>query len=428
LPDLEALINKVLSHLQPAILEVQDREDFWHQLSILPYKTVDNRIDGVVLVLQDIDAIKRSNEQLRSASDFFDGVINTVRQPLMVLDSDLRVMKVNQFFLETFHVTREQTADKFLYRLGNEQWNIPRLRALLEEVLPKDQAVVNYDVEHDFENIGRRKMVLNARRLFQTNERQPMILLAIEDVTDRKLAEAALIKSEKLAVSGRLAGSLAHEINNPLQAVMNLMTLLGQSQELGKDDREYATLAARELSRVVRLIRQSLGFYRESGSASTKVNLEEVLESMLSLYSKQVEGKHVTVTKQYRLTGTIQSYPAEIRQVFSTLLVNAMDAIPHSGVITLRARNSLDWRNLAVHGARMTLVDNGTGIPAHLIARLFEPFFTTKGEQGTGLGLWTAHGIVDRLGGSIRVRTRVAPKNSGTCFSVFFPDRARDAA
>lgn len=96
--------------------------------------------------------------------------------------------------------------------------------------------------------------------------------------------------------------------------------------------------------------------------------------------------------------------------------------------ISLRAANSSDWRNPAVHGVRITLIDDGAGIPAHLTARIFEPFFITKGEQGTGLGLWTTHGIVDRLGGSIRVLSRVDPKRSGTCFSVFFPNQAPDAA
>lgn len=288
--------------------------------------------------------------------------------------------------------------------------------------------MVNFEVEQEFEKIGRRKMVLNARRLFQASNREPMILLAIEDVTERKRAEAALIKSEKLAASGRLAGSLAHEINNPLQAVMNLMVLLGQSLKLDKQDREYATLAAMELNRVVHMVRQSLGFYRETASGRTQVNVEDVLESMLHLYNKQIEAKQITVTRDYRLAGTIQSYPGEIRQVFSTLLVNAMEAIPCGGRISLRAANSSDWRNPAVHGVRITLIDNGAGIPADLTARIFEPFFTTKGEQGTGLGLWTAHGIVDRLGGSIRVRSRVNEKTTGTCFSVFLPDQASKAA
>lgn len=204
---------------------------------------------------------------------------------------------------------------------------------------------------------------------------------------------------------------------------MNLMSLLGESDKLDKDDRQYATLAAKELGRVVHLIRQSLSFYREAASTTTEVNLEEVLESILELYAKQIESKQITVTKQYFLNGAIHGFPAEIRQVFSTLLVNAMEAVPHGGRIMVRASSSVDWRNLAVQGGRIMVADNGNGIPSHLVGRVFEPFFTTKGEQGTGLGLWVTHGIVSRMGGSIRVRSCIE-QNKSTCFSVFFPNQA----
>jgi two-component system, chemotaxis family, CheB/CheR fusion protein len=423
-PDLETMITRVLDSLQPFQRDVQDLEGHWHSLHILPYKTLDNKIDGVVMVLQDIDAIKSANEQLRKSSEFFRGIINTVREPLLVLDSTFRVIAANESFLQTFGVSPEQTVNKFLYRIGNEQWNITKLRVLLEQVLPKQQAVTNFEIRHKFENIGHRTMLLNAQMLSHANSREPMILLAIEDITERKLAEAALIKSEKLAAAGRLAATLAHEINNPLQAVSNLMNLLEGSEKLDEEDRQHATLAKRELGRVVHLVRQSLGFYRESSSA-TAVNLEEVLESVLSLYARQIEAKHITVSKQYRVDGTIQSYPGEIRQVFSTLLVNAMEATPKDGRFVLRASTSCDWRNPAIRGMRITLADTGGGISADNAIRIFEPFFTTKGERGTGLGLWVSHGVVHRLGGSIRVRSTTRAGKSGTAFSVFLPHRTR---
>ena len=421
--DLEAMIARVLETLQPIQREVQNMQDHWFSLHILPYRTLDDQIDGVVLALQDINAVKVASEQLKKSGELFYAIINPVRQPLLVLDSDLRVMSVNQSFLHTFKVSREQTSNKFLYRLGNEQWNIPRLRALLEEVLPQNQTVTNFEIEHDFEHIGRRTMVLNARKLFQPTGREPMILLAIEDVTQRKLSEAALIKSEKLAASGRLAAALAHEINNPLQAITNLMALLGQSQEMVPQDREYATMAAMELRRVIHLVQQSLGFYRADGLPSP-VDVKDVVESVFTLYAGQISKKRIDFTKQFRFEGTLQSYPADIRQVLSTILVNAMEACGTKCRIVLRTSLSRDWRNNSdVKGVRISLADNGVGISEVNLARIFEPFFTTKGEKGTGLGLWVARGIMDRIGGSIHVRSRTTPGQSGTCFSIFLPQQ-----
>ena len=556
---LEPMIAKVLESLQPAEREVQDLEDHWRSLNILPYRTQDNKIDGVVLALQDIDAIKSANEQLRRSAEFFRGVMDTVREPLLVLDPELRIIAANESFQSTFKVAPAQTVDKHLYSIVAEQWNIPELRRLLERVLPKDQAVTDFEVESDFEGIGRRRMLLNARMLTQENQRQPMILLAIEDITERKLAEgrdlellqrlerqwriyhttlssisdfaytfdrdgrfvyvnqpllnlwglkledavgknffdlgyphelaaklqrqieqvfatgqrladetpytspagvpgyyeyifnpvfgadgavelvagstrdltehkaaeAALIKSEKLAAAGRLAATLAHEINNPLQAVMNLMSLLEQSPRLDDQDRAYAALASEELDRVTHLTRQSLSFYRDSTSPTT-VNVAETLDEVLNLYAKQIAAKGVAVTRQYLSSEPINSYRGEIRQIFTTLLVNALEASKTGCAIIVRVRKSTQRKSGAIRGIRIMVADRGVGIPAHNKIHVFEPFFTTKGEHGTGLGLWVTQGIVSRLGGSIRMHSSVRPGRSGTCFSIFLPYRSPD--
>ena len=339
LPTLESVIAKVLETLLPWERDVQDLEGCWHSLNVLPYRTQDNRIDGVVLALHDIQAMKEANEQLKKSAEFFRGIIDTVRQPLLVLDGELRVLSINRSFQSTFKVSPEQTVDQPLFKLGNGQWNIRKLRELLEEVLSKRYAVTDFEVEHVFEGLGRRKMLLNAATLFQPKDQQPLILLAIEDITERKQAEAALIKSEKLAAAGRLAATLAHEINNPLQAVTNLMTLLEKCPNLDEAERSYATMAAEELARVTDLTRQSLSFFRQVAEPKA-VNVEETLESVLKVYGKRVEAKGITVIKQYRSNETIVSYPGEIRQVFATLLLNAMQATKAGGHITVRVRRA----------------------------------------------------------------------------------------
>lgn len=420
LPTLDSVIAKILETLQPWEREVQDLNGCWHSLNILPYRTQDNRIDGVVLALHNIQAMKEANEQLKKSAEFLRGIIDTVRQPLLVLDAELRVLAVNQSFQSTFKVSSEQTVDQPLFKLGNGQWNIRQLRELLAEVLSKRHTVTDFEVEHVFEDLGRRKMLLNAATLFQANNQPPTILLAIEDITERKQTEAALIKSEKLAAAGRLAATLAHEINNPLQAVTNLMVLLEQSPKLDEDNRAYATMAVEELARVTDLTRQSLSFFRETTTAKI-VNVEETLESVLKLYGKRVEAKKLTLIKQYRLSETIISYPGEIRQVFATLLLNAIQATKAGGTISVRVRKASHGFKDKTKGVRILIFDTGIGVPAENRVRIFEPFFTTKEEQGTGLGLWVAQGIVNRLGGSIRMRSSVRLGKGGTCFSISLP-------
>jgi signal transduction histidine kinase len=205
-----------------------------------------------------------------------------------------------------------------------------------------------------------------------------------------------------------------------------VLALLGQSRNMGSQNEELVRTASNELARVNRLTQQSLRFYRDSASP-TAVNIAEEIEIILELYAKRITAKDITVTKQFQANGaSVHSYPGEIRQIFSTLLINAVDAVPVGGRFVLRVSQSADWSKApVVNGIRVTLADSGCGIPPHNVARIFEPFFTTKGENGTGLGLWIARGIADRLGGSIRMRSRVHPDSGGTCFSVFLPNRAR---
>lgn len=183
-------------------------------------------------------------------------------------------------------------------------------------------------------------------------------------------------------------------------------------------------MAENELRRVNHLTQQSLSFYRES-AVPTFVDVEETIDAILGIYDKRLEDKRIHITRRYRSDGaTIRAYPGELRQVFSTILLNAMEAVATDSTIAVRTRKASDWKNRTIRGVRVTISDNGVGIPAHNIARIFEPFFTTKGENGTGLGLWVASGIIDRAGGSILTRSSVRPGNHGTCFSIFLPARS----
>jgi two-component system CheB/CheR fusion protein len=189
--DIDKLISGVIETLATKEVEVQDRNGHWYSLQIRPYRTADDKIDGAVLVLNDIDLTKSASERFKRAKEFSEGIIDTVREPLLVLDSDLRVAYANPAFFVQFRVSREETARKFLYRLGNEQWNIPKLRALLEKVATDDTPVSDYEVTHDFPDLGTKTMLLNARRIHDAHRDEALILLAIEDVTERRQAEKA---------------------------------------------------------------------------------------------------------------------------------------------------------------------------------------------------------------------------------------------
>ncbi len=242
----------------------------------------------------------------------------------------------------------------------------------------------------------------------------------IVDVTERLQAEAALRTSERLATTGRLAASIAHEINNPMAAVTNLIYLIQHSPGVDDPVREYARLAQEELSRMAHITRQMLGFYRESAK-SVPVQITELLDGVLELYGRRIRNSGALIERTYEPVPPIDIYPGEMRQVFSNLLLNALDAVGEGGRVRVHVYASPDWSDPRHSGVRIVIADNGPGIRPEYCQRIFEPFFTTKGQKGTGLGLWVSQGIVEKHHGSIRVHSGRQPGRSGTCFSIFLP-------
>lgn len=196
IPNLEELIAGVIDTLAPKELEVQDKENLWYSLQIRPYRTTDDKIDGAVLLLSDIDTRKKFTESLQKMKDFTDDILETIREPLLVLTADLRVSYVNPPFLKTFRVDDSEVEGKLLYSLGNEQWNIPKLREALKETISKDHPLIDFEVTHNFPALGLKTMLLNARRIISGHTNEPMMLLAVEDITGRKDADTALRESE----------------------------------------------------------------------------------------------------------------------------------------------------------------------------------------------------------------------------------------
>jgi PAS domain S-box-containing protein len=249
----------------------------------------------------------------------------------------------------------------------------------------------------------------------------------MRDMSERRRAEEALRASEKQAVVGRLAAIVAHEINNPLEALTNLFFLLGEHIGDEGPARTYLEMAQQEVGRIAHITKQTLGFYRES-TAPVTVRLSEVLEGVVKLMAHRIQLRKITVTREFFEPSEIQGFPVEMRQVFTNLVGNALDAVGHSGKVRIRIAPARHWRNPQIRGVRVVVADNGHGIALGDRRRIFEPFFTTKSEHGTGLGLWVSGTIIHKHGGSVKVRSSVRPGRSGTCFSVFLPSSAEQAA
>jgi two-component system, chemotaxis family, CheB/CheR fusion protein len=239
------------------------------------------------------------------------------------------------------------------------------------------------------------------------------------DISHHKRAEEALRKAEKLALTGRMAATVAHEINNPLEAIGNILYLL-KSSGLSPESRKYVELAQEELKRVSEITRLTLGMQRGTDRRES-VQLTKLLDNVLTIYQRKTLTLGVEITKSYKDQGVVVGSPGELRQVFSNLIVNAMDALATSGDrLVLRVRRSRRWDTGQV-GVRVSVLDNGPGIPPEHRKNLFQAFYTTKGDQGTGIGLWTSVSIVHKHGGTMRVRSSVRAGRNGTSFSVFLP-------
>jgi signal transduction histidine kinase len=240
------------------------------------------------------------------------------------------------------------------------------------------------------------------------------------DVHDRKLAEEALRRSEKLATAGRLAASIAHEINNPLEGVTNSIYLALQDRSLGQTTRSYLTMADQELARVSQITTQTLRFHKQSRSASA-TDLCEVMRSVLSLFGPRLKARQISVEEECDGKAIVNCFADEMRQVFANLVSNALDATQPDGVLRIRIRKTHSWGCSLRDGVRVIVADTGCGIPKSVREQLFEPFVSTKEATGIGLGLWVSNGIIRKHGGVIRFRSRLGEPKHGTVVALFLP-------
>ncbi len=242
------------------------------------------------------------------------------------------------------------------------------------------------------------------------------VVVIFRDISLRKMGEDALRKSDKLATAGLLAATIAHEINNPLAAVTNLLFILKLDPHISESTRVNLDLMDRELSRVTLIAKQALGLHRNSVQPRS-IDMRELLDELLVLYQGRLQSKKIKLAKKYDTATSITGFEGDLKQVFSNLISNAIDAMSENGMLTLQIEDS---RCGKLPGIQVGVGDDGVGFSADAMEKAFEPFYTTK-ETGSGLGLWVVKQIVEEHGGSLNIKSQTGPSERGSCFTVCLP-------
>ncbi len=337
-------------------------------------------------------------------------------------DQKLRYVRLNQFLADINGLP----INRHLGRKMTEVFPGPlaeRVEMLLSTVFDSGEPVRDIEMKGELPSLPgvQRSWICNWYPVRTQQGVVRWVGVVVMEITQRLQAEEALRKTEKLAAAGRLAASIAHEINNPLEAVTNLLYLLQTHPELDSMAREYVSTAQAELARVSEITQQTLRFYRQS-TFPVQTQVAEVLDSVLALHQLRLGSAHITVERELDPAVALFGFSGELRQLFANLIGNAIDAMVGGGRLIVRARygTGRSLRGVWCDGVRVTVSDTGTGMSEETQRRLFEPFYTTKDATGTGLGLWVSDEIIRKHSGTARVKSRQGD-HSGTTFAIFFP-------
>ncbi len=392
--------------------EMQFKEDDGQERHILasasPLAAKAGKVRGAVGVFYDISQRRVLEKALRERAE----LLELASEAIMVRDYDGAVRYWNAGAEALYGWRREDTIGK-------------NVHVLLQTVFPVSEEDVNRRLRSEGSWQGRlrqrtrdgREVVVATRKVL--DHQSNSVLEINRDITGELRAEEALRRAESLAAMGRTAGIIAHEINNPLEAITNAFYLLRNHPSLDDEARHYASLAERELQRASHITRQTLSFYRES-KQPVAVSLTEVIDSILEVQTHALEEAGITAEKRFQSHRTICGYSVEIRQIFFNLIDNAIQAMAYGGTLRIRVADSTD-RLTDRPGVTVSVIDTGVGIREEDEKQLFQPFFSTKADKGTGLGLWISKGIVQKYDGAITFRSQHCRSGNATCFRVFLP-------
>ena len=387
--------------------------------------------DGIIVFFRDVTEERRNQEILRLKQEESDrqraeieAVYQTAPVGLALFDPvEFRYLRVNDYQAAFFGIPREQ----ILGQVVTDMAPIEGVRELFERVAQgepvRDHLVEGELSTHPGEH---RYWTVNYHPVYGTDGSVQAISSVSAEITRLKQAEAALIQSEKLAAVGRLAQSISHEINNPLEAITNILYLVAMHEELTPAIRKYVEVAQSELARVSQIATQTLRFHRQSVNP-TRLTAEQMVSAVLDLYQGRLVNSGITIETRYCSHTPVRCFENDIRQVLNNLIANAIDAMRTGGRLLVRAHDTFDRSQSGGpadeprRGVRITIADTGHGMSPATLARIFEPFYTTKDLNGTGLGLWISAEIVARHHGRLTVRSCTGPGPRGTAFSLFLP-------
>ena len=380
--------------------------------------------DGIIIFFRDFTQEKLDREALIAKTDEaerqhaeIETIYRTAPIGLALFDlDDYHYLRLNDRQAAFFGLKPEQIVGRTL----TEMAPIPGLKELFDQVA-LGEPVINFPLEGKLINDTpdeHRYWTVSYFPVYGPDGNIQAITAASLEITAQKKAELALQQNDKLAVVGRLASSIAHEINNPLESVTNLLYLAEHSETM-EQMRQYILTAEIELRRVSAITSQTLRFHKQASSPQ-EINLTELVGSVLSVYQSRIANANIHIDRFCSAKRRVRCFEGEIRQVLANLISNALDAMPAGGTLYLRGREAINWRN-GEPGIAVTIADTGIGMTHDTQQRLFRPFFTTKGLTGTGLGLWVSKGIIERHRGKLNVRSSQSPAHHGTMFTLFLP-------
>lgn len=383
-----------------------------------PIRGEKDGIVGVVLVFRDIEERRKAERELVLRNAELESLLQNSPAGFATFDRSYRYLRVNKALAKIDGIVEESHLGKTLGEMMPEA--SPVLKPLLDRVFHD-----GVTIQREF--IGRRPQDESERQWLTwfypvlTGESTAPVLAGaiILDNTDRWHAQKALVRTEKLAAVGRLAASIAHEMNNPLTSVTNLLYLIEYDQTLSESTRGFVERASVELDRVSKIATQTLRFARRTMSPA-QVNLEEIVNGLMLLFGGRVNQSQIKINVRNRNVSTFNGYGSEVMQLLTNLLGNAIDAIGSGGNITISMQNSTHW-STGTECVAVSVADSGPGIPTELRKKIWEPFFTTKADTGTGLGLWLVEETVRKNGGWIRMRTACGEARHGTVFRLLLP-------